>query len=255
MVVSLYAAGHERAGAGRHGAQRDGRALALLVEAPALTTAADQDPTAAVGRHVAVELLRRAERGGQQPVEAVGARRRRLLDRPARRCRGLRGQAVRRCISGRRRCAPPAATSSPVATADRAHERAGTSNRVRQLRNHHHLLPPPLPPVPLPTERELHAAAKLHAPWSSNQATRPEVFFTHRAELTGPLGRTSPHAVRQMPLPRKYMHSSSQIFNRVRPGIAPIVRYCSPDHFLQVRAAREDHCQCSERRARVCWSL
>ena len=75
-----------------------GRALAPVLEAPALTAAADEDPAAAVGGHVAVELLGLDELRGRQPVEAVGARGVVLLDRPAGRRGRLGGQAVaRRC--------------------------------------------------------------------------------------------------------------------------------------------------------------
>src|SRR3546814_18236455 len=48
------------------------RALSGVVPRSAVAAATDQDPATAVGGHVAVEPLRCAELGGEEPVGAVG---------------------------------------------------------------------------------------------------------------------------------------------------------------------------------------
>src|SRR3546814_20462288 len=48
------------------------RARSGVVPRPAVAAATDHDPATAVGGHVAVEPLRCAELGGEEPVGAVG---------------------------------------------------------------------------------------------------------------------------------------------------------------------------------------
>ena len=61
---------------------RDAR-LALIPKRPSVTSAADQDPAAAVGGHVAIETFGAHDQARAQPVDAVLTRGVELLDLPA----------------------------------------------------------------------------------------------------------------------------------------------------------------------------
>ena len=126
----------ERTGSGGCGADLRWGALARLTEGPALAAAGHQHPAAAVGGHVAPELLRCDQLSIDQPVQAVGRCREVLLDRPARRRGSTRAGAVTPTVCRRDRTE----TDRPDddrAQADRHHQRQRECRRSSSLPSVH----------------------------------------------------------------------------------------------------------------------